>query len=156
MTARISQSILKNDKKKWQATYILTRKRQPISHFLKQYSFLLFFIARRMKRPSSSTTLIAMNRSSPHWSSTARSRKSEKKKKKKHWKQFQRVRKREGYLNTLDYRWQVSNVYTKRNVITRATGEEVIRGLKKIPFDWRVSSRESWSPVSSLELIIID
>lgn len=82
MTARISQSILKNDKKKWQATYILTRKRQPISHFLKQYSFLLFFIARRMKRPSSSTTLIAMNRSSPHWSSTARSRKSEKKKKK--------------------------------------------------------------------------
>lgn len=82
MTARISQSILKNDKKKWQATYILTRKRQPISHFLKQYSFLLFFIARRMKRPSSSTTLIAMNRSSPHWSSTARSRKSEKKEKK--------------------------------------------------------------------------
>lgn len=56
---------------------------------------------------------------------------------------------------TLDYRWQVSNVYTETKRYYTCNGG-VIWGLKKIPFDWRVSSREGWSPVSPLGLIIID
>lgn len=93
MKARISQRILKNDKKKMPGN-ILTRKRQPISHFLKQYSFLLFFMARRMKRPSSSTTLTAMNLPvlAPH--SRVQQRvleKAKKKKKKKHESNFKEL-----------------------------------------------------------------
>lgn len=62
-----------------------------------------------MKRPSSSTTLTAMNLPvlAPHSRVQQRVLEKAKKKKKKTRKQFQRVRKREGYLNeraTLDYR----------------------------------------------------
>lgn len=140
---------------------ILTRKRQPISHFLKQYSFLLFFIARRMKRPSSSTTLTAMNRSSPFWPhiqefNNAFSKKR-KKKKKKHESNFKELGNGK-VIWTSEPRSIIGDkcqTFTRNETLLHVQ-RGVIRGLKKNPV-WltRLLSRE-WSPVSPLELIIID